>query len=90
MPPAPAPASAAASGPATTRPRPGSTSVVPTAAMPASTAPMVPPMPAPTPAPSAALLPSSVSVSAKWVLRVSSDIIRLTSSCRSRGSEIES
>lgn len=43
-PPAPAPASPAASGPATMRPKPGRITLVPMAAIAASTAPTVPPM----------------------------------------------
>ena len=60
-PPAPAPATAAANGPAITKPQPGNTKLVPTAAIAAAIAPTVTPRTPPTAAPSAALLPTSVS-----------------------------
>src|SRR5215470_12037349 len=76
-PPAPAPASAAAIGPAITRLIPGRNSVVPTAAMAASTAPTAPPTAPPMPAPSAAC---ERVCSANSLDRVASDIITLMSS----------
>src|SRR6185503_1308619 len=76
-PPAPAPASAAAIGPAITKLIPGRNSVVPTAAIAASTAPTAPPTAPPMPKPSAACVRVC---KANSLDRVASDMSTLMSS----------